>query len=630
MTTMPRSPTSGKDIDAIARRLSETDFTSPAATWALLSSDYPQLGSNRLAALREALEVAINTSSDTAKTDFPLTPRVLQGLAYGAGSALSTGDGGDVPGLVDAPAAPSQYAAVYALCVQRATALLYLSDPMLRDELHDDDRPPPPPDEPPPADAPPAADDAAADAVAAEEVWAAEPDGDDAYDDYASAAPPYEAPPLGTAAAAVAAAKPLAVAEAFERLKHLVASLSHEPLVALAPGAWARLGLGDTLRRALAHAGGGREARGQPPVPDGSLARLLRDRFVFDPTICAAELGPTLAEMPTYRRPLFLASLVGGGGSGGATVSAAAAAAGCWEAIDAAIRAEVPSLFETLSQARGPPEAGSAAADALRVALMVLEWYVADPPPPAARRREVPRGLLGCGATQAMLQLVLAGDDGAAAAAVLLGGVWRWLLGACSRYAEILAWVQQVPRLPDAIRASSHLRERKAQAVCWLLLLASAPANSASSSAPKAAAAAAARAAELRAEALVAVQACVRDESTEGLRHTLELISLLGGGSGGGGGGGAPVIIPGGEAGASVVQELEGLHRRLRAALAAEEAAENATAPAAAPPPPPVQVGGGSGPGGFAADVKRKEMLGRAVAALQQLLHRVRAPGKAD
>ena len=83
------------------------------------------------------------------------------------------------------------------------------------------------------------------------------------------------------------------------------------------------------------------------------------------------------------------------------------------------------------------------------------------------------------------------------------------------------------------------------------------------------------------------------------------------------------------EAGASVVQELEGLHRRLRAALAAEEAAENATATAAAPPPP-VQVGGGSGPGGFAADVKRKEMLGRAVAALQQLLHRVRAPGKAD
>ena len=116
MATMPRSPTSGKDIDAIARRLSETDFTSPAATWALLSSDYPQLGSNRLTALREALEVAINTSSDTAKTDFPLTPRVLQGLAYGAGSALSTGDGGDVPGLVDAPAAPSQYAAVYALC----------------------------------------------------------------------------------------------------------------------------------------------------------------------------------------------------------------------------------------------------------------------------------------------------------------------------------------------------------------------------------------------------------------------------------------------------------------------------------------------------------------------------------
>ena len=94
---MPRSPTSGKDIDAIARRRSETDFTSPAATWALLSSDYPQLGSNRLAALREALEVAINTSSDTAKTDFPLTPRVLQGLAYGAGSALSTGARGDVP-----------------------------------------------------------------------------------------------------------------------------------------------------------------------------------------------------------------------------------------------------------------------------------------------------------------------------------------------------------------------------------------------------------------------------------------------------------------------------------------------------------------------------------------------------
>ena len=142
---MPRSPTSGKDIDAIARRLSETDFTSPAATWALLSSDYPQLGSNRLAALREALEVAINTSSDTAKTEFPLTPRVLQGLAYGAGSALSTGDGGDVPGLVDAPAAPSQYAAVYALCVQRATALLYLSDPMLRDEQPAAVRPPPPP-----------------------------------------------------------------------------------------------------------------------------------------------------------------------------------------------------------------------------------------------------------------------------------------------------------------------------------------------------------------------------------------------------------------------------------------------------------------------------------------------------
>ena len=183
---MPRSPTSGKDIDAIARRLSETDFTSPAATWALLSSDYPQLGSNRLAALREALEVAINTSSDTAKTDFPLTPRVLQGLAYGAGSALSTGDGGDVPGLVDAPAAPSQYAAVYALCVQRATALLYLSDPMLRDEhlltsarrRRHRDAPPPPSRRPPPTRRP---------TPSPPRKWAAEPDGDDAYDDYASA-----------------------------------------------------------------------------------------------------------------------------------------------------------------------------------------------------------------------------------------------------------------------------------------------------------------------------------------------------------------------------------------------------------------------------------------------------------
>ena len=363
-----------------------------------------------------------------------------------------------------------------------------------------------------------------------------------------------------------------------------VASLSHEPLVALAPGAWARLGLGDTLRRALAHAGGGREARGQPPVPDGSLARLLRDRFVFDPTICAAELGPTLAEMPTHRRPLFLASLVGGGGGcGAAAVSAAAAAAGCWEAIDAAIRAEVPSLFETLSQARGPPEAGSAAADALRVALMLLDWYISDPPPPAARRREVPRGLLGCGATQAMLQLVLAGDDGAAAAAVLLGGVWRWLLGACSRYAEILAWVQQVPRLPDAIRASSHLRERKAQAVCWLLLLASAPANSASSSAPRPPPPpprARRRAAGGSAGGRAGVRA--RREHRGPPPHPGAHFSPRRRRRRGGGGGGAPVIIPGGEAGASVVQELEGLHRRLRAALAAEEAAENATATAAA------------------------------------------------
>ena len=322
-------------------------------------------------------------------------------------------------------------------------------------------------------------------------------------------------------------------------------------------------------------------------MPDGSLARLLRDRFVFDPTICAAELGLTLAEMPAHRRPLFLASLVGGGGSGGATASAAAAAAGCWEAIDAAIRAEVPSLFETLSQARGPPEAG-APPPSLRVALMVLDWYVTDPPPPAARRREVPRGLLGCGATQAMLQLVLAGDDGAAAAAVLLGGVWRWPPGACSRYAEILAWVQQVPRLPDAIRASSHLRERKAQAVCWLLLLASAPANSASSSAPKAAAAAAARAAELRAEALVVVQAATRAPRASAIpwssftprRRRRRWRRRWGAGDHSGRRGGR-------ERRAGVGR----LHRRLRAALAAEEAAENATAPPGAPPP--VQVGGG-------------------------------------
>ena len=181
---MPRSPTSGKDIDAIARRLSETDFTSPAATWALLSSDYPQLGSNRLAALREALEVAINTSSDTAKTDFPLTPRVLQGLAYGAGSALSTGDGGDVPGLATRRGAAAVRRRVRALRPARDRAPHLRPDAARRAACI---RPP-----------------AAAGRRAAIRRGAAgrrggrrrrrrgsgeEPDGDDAYDDYASAAP---------------------------------------------------------------------------------------------------------------------------------------------------------------------------------------------------------------------------------------------------------------------------------------------------------------------------------------------------------------------------------------------------------------------------------------------------------
>ena len=109
------------------------------------------------------------------------------------------------------------------------------------------------------------------------EVWAAELDDDDeAYEPLEVGPSPAAAAAAHAAAAAVASRALTALsldelptrAQTLQRLCSLFGALSHEALAALPPGEWGRLGLGDALRAALAHAPRGgagarwRQARG--------------------------------------------------------------------------------------------------------------------------------------------------------------------------------------------------------------------------------------------------------------------------------------------------------------------------------------------------------------------------------
>ena len=219
-----------------------------ASAFQSLCSDYPEVDDERLA----ALEAAFATHS----IEYPLCPALLAGAAYGAARA-PTSVHSVMAGLVAAPAPASRYASVYAVgCVLRTCALLVCnpvqaidsSAPLLRDLAHYEFEEPTTANEQIPEvvlpDITPADDSDG-------EVWAAEHDDDDeAYEPILSPSTPPAAD--ATTAAARATAPPrICRCEAARRLNHLVASLSHDALAPLVPGAWGRLGLGDAIRSAL-------------------------------------------------------------------------------------------------------------------------------------------------------------------------------------------------------------------------------------------------------------------------------------------------------------------------------------------------------------------------------------------
>ena len=178
--------------------MQEEGADATALAYAMLCSDFPELNIERLTLLEAALAVP--------SASLQLCPAFLAGAAHGAckkPQAAAAADDDDnirgaVPGLVASAAPPSQYAVVYARgAVLRACSLLLSSgEVQMRTSLAGYHPPPPPPPDDhtlaaddyvpevfvagAPASAAATAAGAAPDAADDEEVWAAEPDEDDA------------------------------------------------------------------------------------------------------------------------------------------------------------------------------------------------------------------------------------------------------------------------------------------------------------------------------------------------------------------------------------------------------------------------------------------------------------------
>ena len=462
----------------------------------ILCSFQPEVSSYQLSALESACS--------TDESSIEVCPSFIVGAAFGAtrrsaAPAPSNEEAALPSGLVASAGHPSQYAAVYAVGgVLRACKLLSADEAALSRALASYELPHTAEDEPPsvpealvpePAPAPAGVD-------ADEEVWAAEPDGDD--DVYE----PLEPATRAMAAAAVTTTPQRAPSreEALRRLGHLLASLSHDPLAALPPGAWSRLGLGDGVRLALSRltANSSSSSSSSPSAaaatkPNGvhgngiasavlldasaheaaigSLSTILRDRLLHEPACLPIELTPTLAALEPPRRVRFLAALVAadtsisstaggtrrgsgngdGGGSGRAVQPPLPPAA--WSAVDAAVREQLIPLLASISDLESCLTGGAAAAP---IGGGVTTSSRSSSNPAAADAKRVANAQLTCALQLLEWYLDPPLAQRANAGRLLLGtgapqllirtvlqqpsssvlranGCWEWLLSACCR-----------------------------------------------------------------------------------------------------------------------------------------------------------------------------------------------------
>ena len=612
------------------------------AAYDILETDFPQVSDARLVALLKELQSG-------RASQFPLSAKFAEGLVYGASrperDAKPTSDAAALDeddlftaGLVAPPAQAQRYATLYAVgCVCRACELL--TSPkygasgdglkQLAAALHKY--------APTELGAPASSDPLAVPEVVVpepkadggdDEVWAEESDDDDfMYEgsfahahSSASAGLPSHYP----ARVEPAAPAPTTEATAVARLAHLLGSLSHNALTALSVEAWGELRLSESLRAAIvalreprwadaAGEGGGSAGCG---LSDGALARVLRDHMLHQQLWVDSELAQTLGALPAARRALFLGSLLGGS----APFCSRKSPHSAWAAANEAVRGELAELMqaaETGTAAWG--ELPDGRDGAVRVLLTLLRWYLGPPPHQA---HAVAQLLLSTGAPQMVVRLVLpppppppAGPVAAVArgsaraslgpataaplaplAPLTLGGCWEWLLGACSRYAELMRFVRQVPAFGAALRASERLEARPALRACWLLLLAADE---------RAAGSAAAGSAAALEEAVASVQVLLRDEKLPDatLLHIIELSGLL-------------------LAAVTTLRPLLGHGSPLMSELDAFAALHRATKAKATPLPlgkkPPTGA------------EKREGLLQRTGVVLKQLMQAIRAPGKAD
>ena len=388
--------------------------TSSALAYAMLCSDFPELSADRLSLLESVLS-SLSVTSAGSDSSFQLCPAFVAGAAHGAcRKATASVDEADehvVPGLKASAAPASQYSIVYAHgAVLRACAMLLSNDELsLRRHLAAYQ---------PPAsqlieEHPLAADDYIPEVFVADqdtdasrvttgedaEVWAAKLDDDDeAYEPLELLTP--AAPTQGGANESnLAALAPLpSRAEALDRLAHLMGSLSFDALAALPPGAWQKLGIGETARTCLralffgedapgrlrpwwmgdgADTSGADAANSGADGADGavrsgtvagasgagssigsaaarlldaaytSLSSLLRDRLQHEPSACATELAPTLACLPEdgRRREAFLCSLV----AADSPLASGTLPTDSWRELDSAVRTTLSPLLEDLS-----------------------------------------------------------------------------------------------------------------------------------------------------------------------------------------------------------------------------------------------------------------------------------------
>ena len=239
-------------VDELA---ADDEATLAASAYTHVCTDFPEVDQPRLDALCSSLQRALGCSPTPDYAAHPLCRRLVTGLAFGASRLPDAAPEGDLAGLVLPHAAPSRYAQVYAVgCVLRACSLLQATEAGLQAGLAGYELPA---EEPAPEDVPEVSVPAELDG---EEVWATEQDDDDcAYEALASCTIGGGGGAPTTTAAAAARAAPLPRAELLRRLAHLLGALSHEPLAALAPGAWGSLGLCGALCGAL------RAAQAPPP-----------------------------------------------------------------------------------------------------------------------------------------------------------------------------------------------------------------------------------------------------------------------------------------------------------------------------------------------------------------------------